>query len=205
MQFPDARVLLFAKAPEPGLVKTRLIPTIGRDGSAALYVELLSAVVRRLAVDIAPLQLWCTPNTEHPFFQALAQGPGITLHIQQGDDLGQRMAHAARSALTAACSVVLIGGDCPVLEKEHLNQALTWLAEGNDAVLGPAEDGGYVLLALKQMDAHLFEQIAWGGDAVCEITRQRLRALNWTWRELEPLWDVDREEDLLRYWNLHAD
>jgi hypothetical protein len=115
------------------------------------------------------------------------------------------MAHAARTALKEAGSVVLIGGDSPVLEKEHLIKALIWLAEGSDAVLGPAEDGGYVLLALKQMNTHLFEQIAWGGDDVCELTRQRLRALNWTWRELEPLWDVDRKEDLLRYQNLCAD
>jgi rSAM/selenodomain-associated transferase 1 len=205
MQFPYARILVFAKAPVPGLVKTRLISVVGKDKSAALYVELLSGVIHRLAGVTAPLQLWCTPNSDHPFFHAIDQSRGVTLHIQQGDNLGQRMAYAARSALKEAGSVVLIGGDCPVLEKEHLNQALTWLAEGSDAVLGPAEDGGYVLLALKQMNDHLFEQIAWGGDDVCELTRQRLRALNWAWQELDPLWDVDRKDDLLRYRKLCAD
>lgn len=202
MQFPDARILLFAKAPEPGLVKTRLIPAIGKEQSAALYIELLSGVINRLAGTVAPLQLWCAPNSEHPFFHALEQNADITLHVQQGTDLGQRMAYAARSALNEAGSVVLIGGDCPILEKEHLQQALAYLAEGSDAVLGPAEDGGYVLLALKQFNDHLFEQIAWGGDDVCGLTRRRLSALNWRWQELEPLWDVDRKEDLQRYRSL---
>ncbi|MCW8890269.1 MAG: TIGR04282 family arsenosugar biosynthesis glycosyltransferase [Sedimenticola sp.] len=198
MQFPDSRILLFAKAPEPGQVKTRLIPAIGPQQAAHLYAELLKGVLERLS-GLAPLQLWCAPDTRHPLFRRAAEASSTTLHQQSQGDLGERMADAARHALKEARSVLLIGGDCPVLERAHLEQALSWLDEGADAALGPAEDGGYVLLGFRHYAATLFEHIPWGTDLVCRLTRQRLSSLDWSWRELDPLWDVDRVEDLLRY------
>lgn len=202
MRFPDSRILLFAKAPEPGQVKTRLLPALGEQQAAELYAELLSGVIDRMGCDIAPLQLWCTPTAQHPFFQQIAEKRWVSLYRQQGGDLGQRMEHAARQVLTEATSVLLIGGDCPVLDGRYLRRALEWLDGGGDAVLGPAEDGGYVLLGLRQVTSDLFENIPWGTGSVCDITRQRLDALKWQWHELEPLWDVDREEDLERYLQL---
>ena len=95
--------------------------------------------------------------------------------------------------------VVLIGGDCPVLQAEHLLQTLDWLKGGCDAVIGPAEDGGYVLLGLNKSSPELFRGIAWGGDSVLDETRSRLQGLGWQWRELEPLWDLDRPADLDRF------
>ena len=202
MRFPDSRILLFAKAPEPGQVKTRLAPALGERRAAELYAELLSGVIDRIGGDIAPLQLWCAPTAQHPFFQQLAQKHWVSLHQQQEGDLGQRMEHAARQSLTEASTVLLIGGDCPVLDGRYLRRALEWVDGGGDAVLGPAEDGGYVLLGLRQAMGDLFQNIPWGTGAVCNITRQRLDALKWQWRELDPLWDVDREEDLERYLRL---
>ena len=73
------------------------------------------------------------------------------------------------------------------------------LAAGEDAVLIPAEDGGYALIGLTRCDNRLFENITWGGDSVLAATRERLKVLKWRWRELETLWDIDRPEDYRRW------
>jgi len=199
MQFPNSRILIFAKAPIPGFAKTRLIPALGADGAAQLYAEMLQKKVQEISTDaLCPLQCWCTPDCAHELFQQFATQSNLSLHLQQGDDLGERMAFAAEQALQEAGSVVLIGGDAPSLTVEHLQQAITWLESGADAVLGPAEDGGYVLLALRHLQHDLFTEMPWGTDQVLSITRQRLKQLGWHWRELPTLWDVDRPEDLVR-------
>jgi len=201
MQFPDSRLLIFAKAPEPGQVKTRLAPVLGDAGAAGFYRDLLSGTIDRFArAGLCPVVCWCSPDTRHEVFRRAAAEQGVELRQQRGDDLGARMAWAARDALGAAAAVVLIGGDCPVLGPDHLGRVLEWLhMSGVDAVLGPAEDGGYVLLGLRHFDPSLFEGIAWGGPRVLAATRQRLQRLGWRWKELEPLWDIDRPEDLARY------
>lgn len=202
MHFADARILLFAKAPVPGQVKTRLIPSVGAQRAAEIYRTLLERVIDQATREIAPVEIWCAPDTRHAVFRAVAANPSITLWVQTTGDLGQRMAHAARQALARSEMVLLIGGDCPGLKAEHLRRALTWLDAGVDAVLGPAEDGGYVLLGMRRMNRQLFCDIPWGTDQVLNITRQRLAQLDWSWRELEPLWDLDRDADLQRYLRL---
>jgi len=200
MQFPQARILIFAKAPEPGKVKTRLISVLGAVGAADLYRRLLRTTVQRIvAAQIAPLICWCAPAPHHKEFRQLSRDYGITLEAQVGADLGERMEHAASRQLTVGGPVVLIGGDCPVLQVAHLQQTLVWLRDGCDAVIGPAEDGGYVLLGLNRTSPELFRGIAWGGDSVLNATRNRIRDLGWRWRELEPMWDLDRPADLDRF------
>jgi glycosyltransferase A (GT-A) superfamily protein (DUF2064 family) len=99
----------------------------------------------------------------------------------------------------------LIGCDCPALTPVYLREAAAALAGGNDAVLGPAEDGGYVLIGLARAPVvQLFEDIAWGTATVMQETRTRLARGHWRWRELEPLWDLDRPEDLWRLSQLRA-
>ncbi|MET0082852.1 MAG: TIGR04282 family arsenosugar biosynthesis glycosyltransferase [Sedimenticola sp.] len=200
MQFLDSKLLIFAKAPVAGLAKTRLAPLLGHEGAADLYARLLSDTVTKFTrqADL-PVECWCAPDTDHPLFDAFSREHGIDLKVQQGADLGERMAFAAADALVSSDAVVLIGGDCPQLSVNHLRQTLQWLHQGADAVLGPAEDGGYVLLGLKRFDNALFREIPWGGSRVLELTRQRLDALGWCWRELDTLWDIDRPEDLVRY------
>ncbi len=200
MHYPDARILIFAKAPEPGEVKTRLIPALGAVAAAELYRRLLLTTVARVtAAALCPVQCWCAPEPPHPFFEHLGARYGVSLYAQTGTDLGERMQRAAQSALEQARSVLLIGGDCPELGERHLRQALAWLSAGEDAVVGPAEDGGYVLLGLKRTDDLLFSAIPWGTEEVLGLTRQRLRVLGWRWRELETLWDLDRPSDLKRW------
>ncbi|MFC1603336.1 TIGR04282 family arsenosugar biosynthesis glycosyltransferase [Pseudomonadota bacterium] len=203
MQFPEARILIFAKAPEPGYVKTRLISALGAEGAAGLYMSLLKQTVGSVtAASLAPIQLWCSPDCDHIVFQQLARQYNLSLYQQSGSDLGERMYSAANLALAESEMVLLIGADCPVLNSMHLSQALRWLNEGNDAVVGPAEDGGYVLLGLRKNDARLFENMPWGGDRVLKLTRKLLTELGWHWQELEPLWDLDRPEDIERWHSL---
>jgi len=200
MRFPNARILIFAKAPEPGYVKTRLIPALGAEGAANLYVHLLKQTVESVvAANLSPVQLWCAPNSKHAFFQQLTSQYHVTLSDQSSGDLGERMYSAVDVALEESESVLLIGTDCPLLSSVHLAQALQWLMGGENAVLGPAEDGGYVLLGLRQNAAVLFENMPWGGDQILKLTQQRLAELNWHWQELEPLWDIDRPADFERW------
>lgn len=195
-----ARILIFAKAPDPGYVKTRLIPALGAEGAADLYMSLLLQTVESVATaQLAPIQLWCSPDLDHDVFQQLARQYDLSLHQQSGADLGERMYSAANFALKESEMVLLMGADCPVLSGVHLSQSLQWLREGNDAVVGPAEDGGYVLLGLRQSNARLFESMPWGGDQVLKFTRKRLMQLGWRWQELEPLWDLDWPEDIERW------
>jgi rSAM/selenodomain-associated transferase 1 len=199
LEAPEARILIFAKAPVPGVVKTRLIPAIGAVGAAALAAELLEGVVARLGeARLAALELWCAPDREHPVFRALAERWGVSLHDQADGDLGARLYHAARAAFQRANQVLLIGADVPGLDAGYCRLALEAL-EHQDAVIGPAADGGYVLLGLKRAEPALFCDMPWGGDRVGALTRERLAALGWRYQVLPTLRDLDRPEDLARY------
>jgi hypothetical protein len=205
VQFPRAKLLIFAKAPEPGRVKTRLAPALGFEAAAQLYQQLLIRTVELFSrAGLCEVECWCAPDARHPLFQQLAEAHDLELQVQQGLDLGERMGFAAQQALHTAESVVLIGADCPVLATGHLLRVLGRLQQGCDAVLGPAEDGGYVLLGLNCYHPSLFSDMAWGEDQVLAQTRVRMERLGWRWEELEPLWDLDRPEDLVRYRALTA-
>jgi glycosyltransferase A (GT-A) superfamily protein (DUF2064 family) len=108
------------------------------------------------------------------------------------------MHHALARALRRHRGALLIGSDCPALRPAHLARAARWLAGGCDAVLGPAQDGGYVLIGASRISPEIFAGIEWGGARVYEATAHRLDALRYRWRALPPLWDVDRPEDLER-------
>jgi len=194
----EQAILVFAKAPVEGQVKTRLIPALGAAGAARLYRGLLHRLIQRLAqARLGRVELWCAPNTQHVDFQRLQGLEGVSLHTQQGVDLGERMANASTQALGRHRRVLLIGVDCPALSLSVLQQAFDWL-QGVDAVLGPAEDGGYVLLGLKRPADCLFQGLPWGGSEVGRLTRRCMQQLEWRWRELPVLWDLDRPEDLAR-------
>ncbi len=193
----DARIMVFAKAPVAGAVKTRLIPALGAQGAAALHATLTRhCIATAVGSGLCPVDLWCSPDTSHPFFAQCSKDFGVTLHQQQGDDLGARMAHAFDSVLQQGPYAVIIGTDCPTLTTQDLRMALDTLQDGFDAVIGPAEDGGYVLLGLRKAAPLLFEDITWGSGEVLAVTRERLKRLQWRWRELAPRRDVDRPEDL---------
>ena len=196
---PDTRLIVFAKAPQPGVVKTRLIPLLGAEGAAALYARLIGhTLATATAADIGAVELCCAPHADDPFFSDCSDRYGVSLASQTGGDLGARMRNALARALRDVRHAILIGTDCPALTVAHLRQAAQAPAGGADAVLVPAEDGGYALIGLSRSDDALFEDIPWGSAQVMAATRERLRRLQWRWRELETLWDVDRPEDYRR-------
>ena len=189
-------VAILARAPIPGTVKTRLVMMLGVNGTATLQQRFtLRAVQTALAANVGPVKLWGSPDERHPFFQYLAAQFPITLLRQPSADLGARM-HAA--TVQAAAPTLVIGTDCPGLTALHLRVAAEVLRGGADAVVCPAEDGGYVLIGLRQPQPALFAEMAWGTDAVMIETRRRLTHLGLSWREPAQLWDVDRPSDVRR-------
>jgi rSAM/selenodomain-associated transferase 1 len=149
------RLVVFAKEPVPGQVKTRLAAAYGAERAAAIYrdltaVTLAHARAARAAGHVDAIELWCAPAVDSPWFAALARDTGASLHAQSDEpDLGLRMAHAIADALRRGPRVLLIGTDCPWLDPEALRRAADALST-HDAVLGPAEDGGFVLVGARR-------------------------------------------------------
>ena len=190
-------VMVFAKA--PGEAKTRLIPALGAAGAGALHRRLVMHCLRAARDSrLGPVELWCAPDTSDPFFRECERRLGISLWAQGEGDLGARMQRAFESALVHAARAILIGSDIPALSAQYLRDAERALAGGDDVVIGPAEDGGYVLVGLSRCDPELFRGIPWGGAKVLPETRRRIAALGWRLSELPALWGVDRPEDLER-------
>ncbi|HEX3097174.1 MAG TPA: TIGR04282 family arsenosugar biosynthesis glycosyltransferase [Usitatibacter sp.] len=189
---------MFAKAPVPGAVKTRLAGVLGADAAASLHAGLVRhALSTAVHARLGPVSLWCAPDTAHPFFARCAEEFGARLDPQRGDDLGARMRHAFERAWRDGARLLVIGADCPALAVAHLHAAAQAL-RGKDAVFVPAEDGGYVLVGLARPIEGVFEDVPWGTAAVMTRTRERLRAAGASWTELPPLWDVDRPDDYAR-------
>lgn len=199
MRHNDALILVMARAPVAGKAKTRLIPSLGEAGAAHLHAWMVERLLLELAqAAVAPVTLCCTPSPEHPFFASCQERYGVSLATQQGDNLGERLAHALQRGLSRYHYAVVVGCDIPLLRAQQIDTALSSLKQGMDAVIIPTEDGGYALMAVKRVEMALFSGIHWGGEEVMAQTRQRLTRLGWCWRELPMLWDVDRPEDLQR-------
>jgi len=196
MQFPNARILIFAKAPQPGKVKTRLISRLGEAGASDFHEECICHVVeRRSGANLAPVVLYAAPDATAPFFRGLANDYPIQLADQQGSGLGERMLSATRESLRGADAVVLTGTDAPALFNTHLRQALAYLYDGVDVVMQPAADGGYVMLGVCCAYPELFEDMPWGSNKVARLTRERCRSLELGLFELPLCWDIDRPAD----------
>ncbi len=197
MKYPNARLIVFAKAPDAGKAKTRLIPALGEAGAAALHARLVTHTLTTItSAALCPVQLWCAPNTTHPFFDSCKNNFPVTLHQQQGANLGERMAHAMNHNLQQNFNSVIIGTDCPALSTADVEQAFTNLQNGSDIVLAPASDGGYVLMGLTHFSPTLFSAINWGSGEVLATTRKKIAALQWPSTELATFQDIDRPEDL---------
>lgn len=210
--FPDARILLFAKTPQKGQVKTRLQPVLGEQGALDLHTALIRFCWQQLVAGaVAEPELWMSDFND-PEFPKQLSAP-YTCCMQQGENLGARMDDAMTRTLTRASSVLIVGADCPAVNANYLTLALGKLSEGVPIVLGPAEDGGYVLVGmnrpyLSKPDLSppclsppclsMFRDIAWGTDQVLAQTRIRLQESATQWFELPTCWDVDRPEDLVR-------
>ena len=215
MHSDPLHIALMAKAPVPGLAKTRLAPALGAAGAAALAERLLRHAVAQ-AAGAAPgrVTLWAAPDATHPVFADLAQQHGLALAVQPvTPDLGARMAavfarqgaggHAAGDAGDRG-ALLLMGSDIPALCSQTLRRAAAALQDGHPVVFVPALDGGYALVGLRAdaetrhpgLHAALFRQMVWSTAQVMAQTRQRLAVLGVVAAELPAVPDIDEPADL---------
>ena len=199
MKLTDAKVAIsvFSRAPIPGKTKRRLIPALGPHGAAELHKRMLRKVLEAaLTHEPALVTLVCTPATEHPFFLALKAELGVELVAQQGSDLGERMAGELSRCLLAHDAAVVVGSDCPFIERRDYRQAFDGLTSSSTVAIGPSLDGGYYLIGLNEPVPALFSNMTWGSDSVFETTRRRIESLGLEWIRLRDKPDIDRPEDL---------
>ncbi len=200
---PETVILVFCKAPIPGQVKTRLMPAVSAETAADIHVQLARTTLKLVSdAKFCPIQLWCSPDIRHDFFQTCVEDYGVSLHPQQGSDLGERMHNSFAHALEQFRNVLIIGCDCPSLTQQDFSQAIAALNSEYDVALAPAEDGGYTLIGLNCIQPELFSQINWGSSQVLASTRNKITKLKLNCFELAEQWDVDTPEDLARYYNL---
>ncbi|MDA1276624.1 MAG: TIGR04282 family arsenosugar biosynthesis glycosyltransferase [Verrucomicrobia bacterium] len=191
------RLIIFVKAPRPGHVKTRLAASIGPEEACAAYRMLVTELLDRLN-PLDQVELRYSPDDAideiQPWLRetwiAQPQGPG---------DLGARMENAFANAFTSGCArVALIGSDCPDVSVADVEEACQSLS-AHELVLGPARDGGYWLIALRQSEPSLFSDMPWSTERVLRETVRRADAKGWRVRLLREITDVDTESEWKRY------
>lgn len=191
---------VFAKAPISGHVKTRLQAHVGEQRALDVHIDLVTQTLRRLAGnDSYSISLWTTQS--HPQCTAWAAEFSMSLHFQTGDNLGQRMANCFEHLLKPESSeprVLLVGTDCPLIDADYVNNCFAAL-DDHEVVIGPAEDGGYGLIGMTQINRSLFNDIDWGTSQVLAQTFLRAEYAGLTVSEQPVIWDVDEIEDLQRY------
>ena len=187
-------LLIFAKNPERGKVKTRLAATLGNAKAFSIYSQLLEhtiSITNYLPVDkivfysnyIVQEDIW---NDKYYFKQ-----------VQMGKDLGERMNNAFAFAFQKGYeSVVIIGTDCPELNAGIIMNAFAYL-NNHDVVIGPAADGGYYLLGMKKYNSELFQNINWSSETVLQETMKICKENKHNYALLPELHDVDEEKDLV--------
>jgi len=198
---PSQRVLVvFTRAPELGKVKTRLARRIGMEAALKVHLSLLENTLSRLC----RTDRWITQLSYEGDLRRLQALPfvaesSVTFEQQRGSDLGGRMYHSIDALVSLGKQVVLVGSDCPVFDTAYIERAFQALESGLDVALGPAEDGGYVLVGMGAGHKGVFMNIDWGSQRVFAQTLERIQELGLTHLVLEVLWDVDTQEDLRRY------
>ena len=200
----QSALVIFAKAPVAGEVKTRLCPPLTPDEAATLHGTFVLDVLEqtrqavtkgRLPVD---RYLACSPASDHVFFKIMEERQAVRLLDQIGPDLGARMHHTFEALFGRGYhQILIIGTDAPTLPLSTYQDALA-LLKGHDLVLGPALDGGYYLIGLKQPAPELFAEIPWSTNQVLALTQRKATELGMTvgllkeWRDIDTIADVQQ-------------
>ena len=199
----NTALIIFAKAPIPGQVKTRLCPPLTPDEAATLHGSFILDTLERTKAAVTRLKLpfdrylACAPSSTLVFFKIMEERQTVKLLDQEGEDLGARMHRACETLFKGGYQrVLIIGTDVPSLPLDYYKQALM-LLEKHDLVLGPALDGGYYLIGLSKPAPLLFENMPWSTDQVLALTREKANSLGLTIGLLPEWRDVDRIDDLL--------
>jgi uncharacterized protein len=187
----DRHLILFARWPAPGLTKTRLIPKLGAIGAAQLAKQ-LTEYAARLAKQLVCAATVCSTGAS---CADMTQWLGLPSVPQVDGDLGARMQAAfAHIFAKGARRIILMGSDCPGLTADILRAGFAAL-EQHDVVLGPAADGGYYLIGLREPQPQLFDAMQWSHADVLRDTLARLGTL--TYALLPRLHDIDTPDDLV--------
>ena len=191
------RIIVFAKAPVAGFVKTRLIPALGAEGAANLARDMLRhTLAQALAAGAQAVELCMSPAPRDPAWQGVALPQSVEPSDQGSGDLGARMSRAVERALALGQGpVLLIGTDCPALDAAQIKEAARQLTH-HDAVLLPAADGGYVLLGLQAPCPGLFTDMAWSTPVVATETLSRMVRVGLNVWQGPTLHDIDEPSDL---------
>jgi rSAM/selenodomain-associated transferase 1 len=200
-QQADTALVIFAKAPIPGQVKTRLCPPLTGDEAATLQGTLVLDVVERSRTVERQMDrfLACSPQKEHPFFKIMEGRHGIRTLDQIGDDIGSRMAGVFDELFGLGYRrVIMVGTDVPTLQPAVFVEAQQSLAK-HDLVVGPAQDGGYFLIGMTKPLPQLFQDIPWSTGEVMALTLKKAAALGLTVAQLAVGRDLDRVDDLLAF------
>lgn len=190
------RIVLVAKAPIPGLAKTRLAPVLGVEGAARLArLMFCRALHEARASGVGSVEIYATPSGADPVWATLSVPPDVAWSEQPEGDLGVRLASIARRVSEAGERVLLAGTDCPALDAEAFRLAAASL-DRSDAVMLPTFDGGYALLGLRRFSPALFERIPWSTPGAAHASRERLRDLGWRLHVGPMVHDIDEPGDL---------
>lgn len=202
-QGPAHRVLQqFARYPQPGKVKTRL--QLSPEDACAVHEELLLLTASVLsASSLGDAELWVDHEGVHATLSAAVSLGMAGPYLQSGSNLGERMYGALQHGLRRGSAVVLVGSDCPGLSERYLAEAFAAL-ESADVVLGPAEDGGFVLIGCRRVSEGMLSDVSWGGDGVLKQTRVKLDNSGLSVALLPELYDVDTPADLQRWRSTQA-
>ena len=192
------KILIFAKAPQPGLVKTRLISALGAEGAADLAAQMLDFCLAGALASGLPVELCMSPGPHSTAWDRVDIHESISCSDQGGGDLGERMARAAMRVLAEGQAVILIGSDCAEMDARILRAAAAAL-EDHDAVIHETADGGYALLGMRAFAPQLFSNMPWSTEDVALETTKRMAAMGWDFVQGEVLHDIHREDDL-QYW-----
>ena len=186
-------LIVFVKAPRPGTVKTRLARTIGAPAAAAAYNQLVETLLNQLQ-EFSGVELCFSPDDAGSEIQHWLKERWIS-SPQGGGDLGPRLHSAFQRAFHAGAKrVAIIGSDCPAIGVEDIREAWSGLAI-HDVVLGPATDGGYWLIGLRQLEPSLFQGVPWSTKGVFAVTIRRVEHAGLSVRLLRELADVDTDRD----------
>ncbi|HEY6131598.1 MAG TPA: TIGR04282 family arsenosugar biosynthesis glycosyltransferase [Halioglobus sp.] len=190
-------LIQFARAPQVGHVKTRMLTHLSASRACDVHCELTLWTCRQLLDSkLGNVELSVTGDTQHALFRQCRAMGVKGVEQQRGADLGERMYNALQRGLTQYASVILVSSDCPGIDPAYLRQAVVAL-QSAPIVLGPATDSGYVLIgAARAITSDIFADIPWGSDKVYETTVTALSQAGLEWAELPGLTDIDRPEDL---------
>lgn len=192
MKYPRGRMVLFARTPQVGRVKTRLAADMDDEAAFQLYCAMLEYTLRTAKqAGIAEVVLYVYPDIDAAFFSELCDRYSVRLYRQDGRDLGERMASAMIEQLKESDFVILIGADCLLIDESYLKRTTNKLAGGTSLVFGPADDGGYVMVAMTNPHVEIFETINWGTAEVMAQSRDRCRQHGLSMEEMPVLFDID--------------